>query len=744
MKGSFWAHSGFDVARRDWQGLAEHLRSVACIAGESARPLGLEKAAYCAGLVHDLGKYHPDFQRRLTGAAITVDHSTAGGAILLRDATARDRIAAEALAYCILGHHVGLPDKTGSSEATLQSRIEGFLDRLDPAWHSEVAIDLAGVDAELLRRVAPATAAFDLSVAVRMIFSCLVDADYRDTETYYASLEARRVDRDWPSLQACLAGFTAAFDAKVAALGDGSELNLLRRDILKHVRRLAAMTPGLFTLTVPTGGGKTLASLGFALDHAARHGHRRIIYAIPFTSIIDQTAGIFREILGEGHVLPHHSAIDDDKATAREGRDKLRLAMEDWAAPVVVTTNVQFFESLFVARPSRARKLHNIAGSVIILDEAQTLPRALLLPCLRMLDCLWRHWGCSIVLCTATQPAVDERLEGGLPLAGRELAPDPAGLARRLRRARIVDGGDLDNGALVAALRGEAQALVILNSRAHALDLFRAAKAAGLGGLVHLTTRQYAAHRQQMLAEVRTRLRAGEPCRLIATSLVEAGVDLDFPRVWRAQAGLDQIVQAAGRCNREGLRPVEESVVSVFAARDYAPPREIGGLIDDMARMWEEHRDDLQSPDAIEAYFGEVYWRFGSEGLDRKRLLSRLSVTRTGGTDFAFRSIAEDFRMIESAMVPVVIPRGGAAEAVGRLGVPAISSGRIARELQQYMVLVPPKARQKLLANGKAHFAHPELRGDQFAVLDDLSLYREDSGLWWEDAEYLAMEAAII
>jgi len=740
---TFWAHSGSPGDRSDWQELAAHLLAVARIAADSAERLGLGRAARCAGLLHDLGKYHPDFQRRLAGAAVRVDHSTAGGAVLLREAAEQDRIAAEALAYCILGHHAGLPDKANGTEASMERRLENFADGLDPSWRGAVPLDLAGVGAELVAKASKETGAFDLSVAVRMLFSCLVDADYRDTEAHYARIEGRRIERTWPSLQDCLPAFVAAFDARIAEFSGDNELNRLRRHILEHARGRASETPGLFTLTVPTGGGKTLASLGFALDHAARHGHRRIIYAIPFTSIIDQTAAIFRELLGGEHVLEHHSTIDEETNTRSEARDKLRLAMEDWNAPVVVTTNVQLFESLFAARPSQARKLKNIAGSVVILDEAQTLPRPLLLPCLAMLDCLARHWRVTVVLCTATQPAVDERLKGGLPLAGRELAPDPPGVARRLRRARILAGGEMDNSALVAALRGERQALVIVNSRRHALDLFEEAKRAGLDGLVHLTTRQYAAHRQEVLAEVRRRLRPGGPCRLIATSLVEAGVDLDFPRVWRAEAGLDQIVQAAGRCNRENRRPLEESVVTVFTSADYPPPKEIAGLIGDMKRMWKDH-DDLLSPAAIEAYFGEVYWRVGPEGLDRKKILPRLRPLTRQGTDFAFRSIAEDFRMIESTMVPVVIPLGGAREIVRRIGVPEVSSGRLARELQKHVVLVPPKARQKLLDNGRARFERPDLRGDQFVVLDDLGLYHEDSGLWWEDAEYLGVEAAII
>ncbi|MFT3974076.1 MAG: CRISPR-associated endonuclease Cas3'' [Amaricoccus sp.] len=548
-KGMFFAHSVSSKDEDDWQALRVHLIEVSRLAAERGGCLGLSVAAGVAGLAHDLGKYDHRFQAYIRGRGNSIDHSTAGGATLLAMAgTAPERIAAEALAYCILGHHAGLPDRRKGGGG-LDARCAQFTDKLDPVWRDEISLDLTGVAEELRGRVSPdpGRQAFDLSVAVRMLFSCLVEADFLDTEAFYAPFEGRRPDRDWPAMKDVSPVFRERFDAHMARLDGEGPLNILRRDILGHVRAGAALPPGLFTLTVPTGGGKTLASLGFALDHAAAHGHRRIIYAIPFTSIIDQTATIFRDVLGEGAVLEHHSAIDEEADTRPEGRNKLRLAMENWAAPVVVTTNVQLFESLFAARPSRARKLHNIAGSVIVLDEAQTLPRALLRPCLRMLDCLARHWGCSIVFCTATQPSVGEAVKGELTLDLRELAPDPVGLAERLRRARIVDGGEIDNAGLIAALAGVAQGFVIVNSRRHALELYREAKAAGLEGLVHLTTRQMAADRARVLADVRERLKDGTPCRLIATSLIEAGVDLDFPAGWRAKAGLDRDPSSRGK-----------------------------------------------------------------------------------------------------------------------------------------------------------------------------------------------------
>ncbi|TMV87696.1 CRISPR-associated endonuclease Cas3'' [Thioclava sp. BHET1] len=731
----YFAHSGKLEDRSDWQSLDDHLAQTALRAAVNGRKLGLEQAARLAGKLHDFGKFDPAFQRRLAGASERVDHSTAGGWLLRQRAPAPLGAIAETLAYAILGHHAGLPDATGSA-AAMSARFDGFADPIAPEISAAAEIEITPAMRELVAKTRTGDG-FDLSVAGRMVFSCLVDADYRDTEAYYDTLEGRSRDRDWPALAERLPDLRAAFDRYVSGFPDG-ELNRRRADILAHVRGQAALAPGLFTLTVPTGGGKTLGSLGFALDHAARHGHRRIIYAIPYTSIIDQTAATFRELfkgLGE-IVLEHHSAIEAEEPGV-EGRDKLRLAMEDWAAPLVVTTNVQLFESLFAARPGRARKLHNVAGSVIVLDEAQCLPRKLLIPALRMIDVLATHYGCTVVLCTATQPAFDsaQLKQGGLALAGRELAPTPEALAHDLRRARILQAGPMTDAELIAALGPQAQGMVIVNSRKHALTLFEAARAEGLEGLIHLTTRQYPAHRRRILADIRERLNASLPCRLIATSLIEAGVDLDFPRGWRAEAGLDSVVQAAGRVNREGRQAIEESTLSVFQAVDDPTTGEIARLAHAMRATAGIHVD-LLTPEAIRDWFERVYWTVGPERLGQ-RMVDAFTLAQSG-TDFPYRETAEKFRMVEDRMVPVIIPIEQAArDEVARLGAEALSSGALARALQPFTVQIPAKDRDALVRNGHSAFHRPDLRGDQFCVLKTESLYRAESGLWWEGAEYL-------
>ncbi|MDD3287571.1 MAG: CRISPR-associated helicase Cas3' [Alphaproteobacteria bacterium] len=730
----FFAHSLDNQSdKSQWQSLKDHLEATALLAAEYAREFGAENAVRVAGLLHDLGKYSLKFQARLLGSKELVDHSIAGAKeILQRPATPIDKLMFDLIAYAIAGHHAGLADYKD-----LQKRLKSESAPLDQSWKDEIE-DNASSLWPMHIRPERETVGFSSAFLGRMIFSCLVDADYKDTERFYAKHEKSAINRDWPNLREHIHELISSFNNHMAGMkGKPGPINTLRNDILHHVRNNATNSPGLFTLTVPTGGGKTLASLGFALDHAKAHNLRRIIYAIPFTSIIDQNADIFKKVLGSEYILEHHASIDKDKYDW-ECRDKLRLAMEDWAAPIIVTTNVQLFESLFSNRPSRCRKLHNMAQSVIIIDEAQTLPFHLLRPCLAVLDELAKNYGTTIVLCTATQPAFDKRdfKHGGLDIKDRELAPDPAGLVKQLRRVNITKGHELDDDQLVNDLSKHKQALVIVNSRRHALSLYQKAKLAGLDGVIHLTTRQYAAHRRTILARVRETLKESAPCILIATSLVEAGVDLDFPRVWRAEAGLDQIAQAAGRCNRENKRSWEESIVTVFKPKDFSPPKEIKQLAADFAAM-EDRFDDLLSPEAIKAYFSEVFWRKGAEQLDNKGILKNFSVS-AGRLLCDYKTIAKDFKMISSSLCPIIINDNSSVQDIlDRLNSEYASPGKAVQELQSYMVQVPLKDFECLIKNGRIGFYRKDLWEDQFAVLTDPSLYKAETGLIWEDAGVL-------
>jgi CRISPR-associated endonuclease/helicase Cas3 len=746
----YYAHSTATPDASNWQPLRDHLRQTALRANIFGSKFGAAKAAALAGWLHDLGKYSEAYQSYIAGRGPGgVDHSTAGAQEVLKlGLKGTDKGMAELIAYAIAGHHAGLPNMTGADgeASALADRLKKSIHSLNPIWQSEIETNLGGLFPAGLKP-APKTGGFQIAFLGRMIFSCLVDADFLDTEAFYASVDGRQIDRTWPVLSDEIDRMIAAFDAHMSEkrrTTADTPLNRLREEIMTHIRQKAGLPRGVFTLNVPTGGGKTLASLGFALDHAKRSKMDRIVYAIPFTSIIEQTAAIFRDVLGDDAILEHHSSIEqetaskEDRFRSRMPDAKLRLAMENWQAPVIVTTNVQLFESLFANRTSRCRKLHNLANAVIILDEAQTIPHDVLKPSVAALDELARNYGCTIVLCTATQPALQApRFPGGFEISpGRELAPDPASLHRQLKRTTERLAGVLTDDDLVAELSTVNRALLIVNSRRHALTLYQMAKSAGTDGLIHLTTRQTASDRRGILHDVRERLKAQEPCRLIATSLVEAGVDVDFPRVWRAEAGLDQLTQAAGRCNREGIRAVEESVVTIFKPAEAKPPTEIKGLIGDMLRILDEHHGDLFSPQTIEAYFREVYWRKSEEGLDRHAVMKKFLISASG-TDFAYRDVAEQFRLIASGMEPVIVAIDEEPQAVLLALRGGMPPGLATRKLQNYIVQVPPKARFKLIENRHVQFEFVDEFGEQFAVLRTANFYSRETGLIWERADEL-------
>ena len=747
---TYFAHSGDTADRTDWHPLAAHLQGTGDKAAEFLEPAGFGDFGRVVGLLHDLGKYTPRFQRRLAGGAERVDHSTAGAQVAVE--RFGDKVG-KLLAFCIAGHHAGLANGVlGEQIGSLEERLKKQLDELDPAWEDELSI---GESPERqLRQLRPRGrkgVGFSIAFFIRMLFSALVDADFLDTEAYYDGLRGERAARGkHPQLTRLRSQLHKYLNALTQSAAVG-QINELRGQILAHARARATEAPGSFTLTVPTGGGKTLASLAFALDHAVHHGLARIIYVIPYMSIVEQTAAVFREALRDGSndaadfIVEHHSTFDEGRVASRDGREKLRLAMQNWDAPIIVTTAVQFFDSLFANRPSRCRKLHNIANSVVILDEAQTLPLQYLRPCVAVLEELVRNWGTSMVLCTATQPQLsksDVLPEGFEDL--RELAPEPDRLYESFRRTRIVQRGSLNDAELAERLGETPQVLCIVNTRRHARELYETLQ--HLPGTFHLSTLMCAIHRRARLSAVRDRLKTGLPVRLVATSLVEAGVDLDFPVVWRAEAGLESIIQAAGRCNREGRAKMAD--VFVFSPSDEGrePPVEIGQFADAARSVMRRHQDP-SSLQAIRAYFRELYWSKGRDALDGKRLLDQIE--RPSSLDIPFETVAKEFQLVETPMQPVIVPysssdsRSATAESVLDKLAGAERGGTIARELQPYVVQVPPFARNTLLAASSVELAHEERFGDQFAVLTNPDLYREDVGLTWDDPTFRNAEGLV-
>jgi len=507
----------------------------------------------------------------------------------------------------------------------------------------------------------------------------------------------------------------------------------LRADVYAHVLEQASRKPGVYTFTVPTGGGKTLTYLGFALSHAIANDLDRIICVLPFITVIEQTARVFRQAFGRrrGAVLEHHSMFEHQvgkRQIAAEGKAKLFRDMENWDAPVVVTTAVQFFESLFSAHPSRCRKLHAICNSVIVLDEAQMLPFGLLRPCIAVLKELARACRCSIVLCTATQPALMQpELADGFA-AAIELAPDPPKLFRRLRRVRITYTADYREKLIQAR-----QALCIVNVRAHARQLY-SATAVDRPESLHLSTLMCAAHRSKVIARIRRDLKADRPCLVIATSLIECGVDLDFPTVFRAEAGLDNIAQAAGRCNREGRRPWEQCHTYVFPVDDNTQVVPAMRANTEVGRRLMEliGDDDPLKPSMIRTYFLELLWRSGKNRLDRHDILHILN-ERVHGLDFPFDAVEQKMRLVDDYYLPVIVPYGNAAELVEQLRAlagqekPRLKS--VLRRLQPYIVGVTKNDRTKLIENNAAEILEENSLGEQFVWLTDNSRYLENTGL---------------
>lgn len=708
-----YAHVRGDAnGNKEYQTVAQHLTGTAELCCSFATAFGAKADGELAGLTHDIGKCTEDFQDRLLNDGPIVDHATAG-------AMACARRGNRYVSACVAGHHGGLSDfgnmrTARKDDGTFYGRLLKGRDEqcLERCGESGVALP------PLMVSTAQKLDSLQASFWTRMLYSCLVDADFLDTEQFMNGERGRGRYDDIPTLSARLQAYIEPWQQPK------TELNRLRCEILNTCIEAASRSKGIYTLTVPTGGGKTVASLAFALRHAAEHRMQRVIYVIPYTSIIDQTAQVFRDMLGSGNVLEHHSGVQFDLADGAPAEAvRKALATENWDMPVVVTTAVQFFESMYAARASQCRKLHNLANSVIIFDEAQMLPLPHLRPCVAAMASLAEQFHSTVMLCTATQPSLDDLLSIYAPNCPvTELFPQTSALYDQFRRVTFRQSGTLSDEALAEQLSEQRQALCIVNSRKAAQNVYAQLPQEGS---YHLSTLMIPAQRQALLDEIRERLRRGKPCRVVSTSLIEAGVDVDFPAVYRELAGLDSVMQAAGRCNREGKRPVEESIVTIFERTELPPPLFQSAI--GAAREALGVNRDPAAPETMARYFHNLRDLIG-DALDKQGVIKAFT-QGIEGCEFPFRTVAEKFHLIDRNTYTVYIPYGEGKDLLQQLQDGECSKG-LYRKLSRYAVSVYDKHFQALYSAGVLLTARevPALDGDS-AILTDLTLYSETMGL---------------
>lgn len=703
-----------DPNKSRWQLLSEHLRNVAERAEKLAAPCGLADEARLAGMLHDLGKYGKRFQQRLENPSIRGINHWAHGAFA---AWKSSRVSA----FAIDGHHTGIPAAMRDNQGLrcLANTLKDFNPGAETNPRTNITESL-GTLRERLRQdglavpVVSRKESFDFASALRtrMLFSCLVDADFLDTEDHFdpkcsklRSAPPLSEEKAFQTIMKRLQSFSA----------DG-QVNKARQKLLSDCLAAAKLKPGLFTLTAPTGSGKTLASLAFALKHCRHHNarllptssdrFRRIIVVIPFTSIIEQTAKVFRRLfkpdLGPDYVLEHHSAVlreNLDSSNQDSENDRIRrahLATENWSSPLVITTSVQFFESLFAHKPSRCRKLHNIARSVVIFDEVQTLPTNLVPSLLSAVNCLTRNYGVTAVFCTATQPAFEtaaKAIDNGWE--PREISSRPGAMAERLNRTDITilrpEDSPADWQELANEISQHDRVLCVVNTRAQAAELFQLLPE---DGRFHLSAKMCAAHRSDILTIIRQRLGRKKTCRLISTQLIEAGVDVDFPVAYRALGPLDSIIQTAGRCNREGQLS-EPGTVTVFTPPSGGMPRGAYRIAaQETEAFLAEFRDiPLHQPETYQRYFTRLYKTLGPD-------FPAADLAYQASEDFDFPAAAKACQLIGDETRTVLVQYGRGNDLIESIRQQQHLTADLARQCQRFTVNLYESEFQQALRTG--------------------------------------------
>ncbi len=749
-----YAHSLPGRSKRDWETLPQHEDRVAryCRKFLSRIDESLGDWGEILGRWHDLGKYHPRFQAKLDGNSIRFEHAGAGA-----------RLAAERMPkhgipvqYAIAGHHTGLANQRDNDpayhptgRATLLERLqnnEAILDQIkDTVPSKTLDLPTPSLPGWILKATSRQEGCRSLDFFTRILFSALVDADRIATQWFYATAKGetpRQSTLEYESLATLRDRLDSYIDKLCEQSNDSLPINDLRNQVLESCRLAASKRQGIFSLTVPTGGGKTLSAMSFAVNHAIANGLDRVIVVIPYTSIIRQNAKVYRKAFGDGNpdsrnVVEHHSGIDTQEAQKENWQAEKRreIAIENWDAPIIVTTSVQFFESLFSDHPSQCRKLHRIANSVVIFDEIQTLPPHYLSPIVDVLQELSSNYKASIVLSTATPPTLAKHFD-----QVHEIADDPTELAAHQAARRVVPEWRIAEPVPYAEIATELsreqidQALVIVHRRKDAKVL---AEQLSKTKRVHLSAQMCPAHRVRKIDEIDRRIKAGTPCLAVATQLVEAGVDLDMPLVYRALAGIDSLAQAAGRCDREGRRTQAAGKPAGRLVVFLAETNPVGGTLrkafDCALELFHEKQLrseclDIFNPDHCLEFFAKFY---AINHPDPKHIQRERA-------DLNFANVASAFNMIEDGWsFPVVVPWPFAGEEEGQ-GKRRADRYRenptreTARALQPYIVQIPKKAADELRDNGIIEFVN----NDSLALPTDLfdqEWYSDEFGLYFDD-----------
>lgn len=744
---NYFAHSRDDKPKKDWQPLYVHCLNVANLCGEYAKNTSLKELdglTYFIGLFHDVGKYSKDFQSYISGNSChKVTHASEGANELfyiLQDQNSNQchirGILSRFLATSIACHHTGLVNGEGDGNGH-----ENLLEKITGLNNVELTNNIRKELSKFFNNINPLdnllriqlrsnniSKEFSFFFLQLIIFSIVVDADYTDTTRFYRQEDfvdlSDYYNFSWDAVE-------KEINLYIGRLSKDSDISDIRQSILKKcIDKSERSCSKMFTLSVPTGGGKTLSSFLFATKYANRNGQTRIIYVAPYTSIIEQNAEVYRCALGKFKdiLLEHHCSYDFSDVENEKIRSSLIACTETWNAPVIVTSAVQFFETLFSSNTVVSRKRHNITNSVIILDEFQCIPVGLLRPSLAVIQELTINYNCCVVLSTATMPPVKNSQDFYNGLSNVEdIICDSEFIYEKLKRVTVRYVGKKNNKQLMQSITDNFQILIIVNTRKQAIDLYKSA--IDKDGLFVLTTYMCPAHRKQVIDTIRNRLRNDLSCKVISTSLIEAGVDIDFPYVMREECGIDSIAQSAGRCNREGKRLRSKSFVDVFYSEENRKliPHAIRPNISSANAVINKYTDNFLCPNAITDYFKALY---NDSDLDSSNILDEID-THSDTLLFPYLDISNKYKLIDSFDRTIFVNFNEEAF----LLISELQKGldknfkTVLNKLQKYSVQVSEKIFLQLLTEHRIEYLNQDRFGKNFVLLIGNDMYEKESGL---------------